>query len=82
MSFTLAATNVGFGYWSHDIGGHKTPAPTPEMYTRWIQWGTFSPMFRTHPSKDIRNPRKIWLYPPVSATISQVAISAEFINKC
>ena len=61
--FTITASNVLFGYWSHDIGGHIRPSP-PEMYTRWIQWGAFSPMFRTHCTKDPSNFRDIWLYPP------------------
>lgn len=61
--FTITASNVGFGYWSHDIGGHLQPTP-PELYTRWIQWGALSPMFRTHCSKDPNNFRDIWRYPP------------------
>jgi hypothetical protein len=32
---------------SHDLGGHTAPSP-PELYTRWVQWGAFSPIFRTH----------------------------------
>lgn len=49
--FTATAANVGYGYWSHDIGGHTMPPPSPELYTRWIQWGIFSPAFRTHCTK-------------------------------
>ena len=61
--FTVTASNVGFGYWSHDIGGHLE-RPSPELYTRWIQWGAFSPIFRTHCTKDTNNVREIWLYSP------------------
>ena len=60
--FTATAANVGYGFWSHDLGGHMTP-PGPELYTRWIQWGAFSPMFRTHCSKYANNDRRIWTYP-------------------
>lgn len=60
--FTITASNVGFGYWSHDIGGHILPSPS-ELYTRWIQWGALSPMFRTHCTKDPNNFRDIWRYP-------------------
>ena len=63
--FTITASNVGFGYWSHDIGGHLLPSP-PELYTRWIQWGALSPMFRTHCTKDPNNFRDIWRYPPAN----------------
>lgn len=60
--FTATAANVGYGYWSHDLGGH-TQEPDPELYTRWIQWGAFSPMFRTHCTKNANNDRRIWTFP-------------------
>lgn len=43
----------GLGYMSHDVGGFAVdPAnPTdPELYVRWLQLGTFSPILRTHSS--------------------------------
>jgi alpha-glucosidase (family GH31 glycosyl hydrolase) len=61
--FTLTASNVGFGYWSHDIGGHMPGPVTPELYTRWIQFGVFSPILRTHSSKNPLAERRIWGYP-------------------
>ncbi|CAF3801438.1 unnamed protein product [Rotaria sordida] len=60
--FTATAANVGYGYWSHDLGGH-TEEPDPELYIRWIQWGTFSPMFRTHCTKNANNDRRLWTFP-------------------
>ena len=32
---------------------------------RWIQWGAFSPIFRTHCTKNPLVDRRIWVYPPV-----------------
>jgi alpha-glucosidase len=61
--FTATASNVGFGYWSHDIGGHMPGTITPELYTRWIQWGAFSPIIRTHTTKNPGSERRIWAYP-------------------
>jgi alpha-glucosidase (family GH31 glycosyl hydrolase) len=61
--FTATASNVGFGYWSHDIGGHMPGPITPELYTRWIQWGAFSPILRTHTTKNPGAERRIWAYP-------------------
>jgi alpha-glucosidase (family GH31 glycosyl hydrolase) len=61
--FTATAANVGFGYWSHDIGGHQGDAGSPELYTRWIQWGVFSPIFRTHATSMPWHERRIWAYP-------------------
>ncbi len=62
--FTATAANVGFGYWSHDIGGHMDGPVEPELYTRWIQFGTFSPILRTHTTKNPGAERRIWAYSP------------------
>jgi alpha-glucosidase len=61
--FTATAANVGFGYWSHDIGGHMPGVVSPELYTRWIQFGVFSPILRTHTTKNPEAERRIWAYP-------------------
>merc|ERR1719461_2732335 len=42
--FTATASNVLHGYWSHDIVGPDDA----ELETRWIQWGTISPIMRIH----------------------------------
>jgi len=62
--FTATAANVGYGYWSHDIGGHLYGEVSPELYTRWIQFGVFSPILRTHTTKNPDAERRIWAYPP------------------
>ncbi len=46
--FTATASNVGFSWWSHDIGGFASGIRCPELYTRWVQLGVFSPIFRLH----------------------------------
>jgi hypothetical protein len=51
--FTSTAANVAFGYWSHDLGGHRPNTEVhvsrdPELYLRWIQLGVFLPTLRTH----------------------------------
>ncbi|MEN6385833.1 MAG: TIM-barrel domain-containing protein [Phycisphaerales bacterium] len=66
--FTSTASNVGFGFWSHDIGGHYCRngigfPHNPELYTRWIQWGIFSPVFRTHATANADIERRPWAYP-------------------
>jgi alpha-glucosidase (family GH31 glycosyl hydrolase) len=61
--FTATAANVGYAYWSHDIGGHMPGAIEPELYLRWIQWGSFSPILRTHTTKNPEAERRIWAYP-------------------
>lgn len=61
--FTATAANVLFGYWSHDIGGHFGGSGNPELFLRWIQFGTHSPILRTHGSVDMVEERRIWEYP-------------------
>lgn len=39
----------GFPIWGSDIGGHApVEKPTPDLYMRWMQFGTFSPLMRSH----------------------------------
>ena len=68
--FTATAANVGYAYWSHDIGGHMPGAVEPELFTRWVQFGAFSPILRTHTTKNPESERRIWAYPePYSAIL-------------
>ncbi len=62
-SFTSNASNVGYGYWGHDLGGHQVdPDNSPERYLRWMQFGVFSPIFRTHATNDASIERRIWKF--------------------
>jgi len=61
--FTATASNVGFGYWSHDIGGHQPGPVEPELYARWIQYGALSPILRTHAGNRADAERRIWTFP-------------------
>ena len=66
--FTSTASNVGYGYWGHDIGGHmfhKEDVKTtdPELYLRWLQNGVFTPIFKTHCTKNSIIERRIWQFP-------------------
>src|SRR6516162_3236731 len=61
--FTATAANVGYAYWSHDIGGHMPGVVAPELYTRWIEFGIYSPILRTHTTKNPNAERRIWAYP-------------------
>ncbi len=61
--FTATANNVLYGAWSHDIGGHFGDEIDPELYTRWMQFGLYSPALRTHSTKDPKIDRRIWIFP-------------------
>lgn len=63
--FTNCASNVLYGYWSHDIGGHMFKKGDkqeldPELFTRWMQYGVFTPVFRTHSTKNAVLNKEIW----------------------
>jgi alpha-glucosidase len=67
--FTATAANVGYAYWSHDIGGHMPGAVEPELYTRWVQFGAYSPILRTHTTKNPESERRVWAYPEPYSSI-------------
>jgi alpha-glucosidase (family GH31 glycosyl hydrolase) len=58
--FTATAANVGYGWWSHDIGGHMGGVEDQELYTRWVQYGVFSPILRLHSTKNAYHERRPW----------------------
>ncbi|HKG50112.1 MAG TPA: TIM-barrel domain-containing protein [Actinomycetales bacterium] len=60
--FTATAANVGYFWWSHDIGGHLGGAKDPELATRWYQLGTFSPINRLHSSNSPFNSKEPWRF--------------------
>ena len=59
--FTATASNIGYTWWSHDIGGHIFGNGNPELYTRWVQYGVFSPINRLH-SNNTALSKEPWLY--------------------
>ena len=60
--FTSTAANVGYGWWSHDIGGHMGGKEDGELYTRWVQFGVFSPILRLHSTYNAYQDRRPWGY--------------------
>jgi alpha-glucosidase (family GH31 glycosyl hydrolase) len=76
--FTATAANVGYAYWSHDIGGHMPGAVDPELYTRWVQFGAFSPILRTHTTKNPDSERRIWAYPEPFSSILRSAFQLRY----
>jgi hypothetical protein len=60
---TATASNVAYGWWSHDIGGHMGGATEPELFARWVQFGALSPCLRLHATKDALTERRPWKYP-------------------
>lgn len=65
--FTATAANIGYGWWSHDIGGHMHGYRDDELATRWVQLGVFSPILRLHSSDSPWASKEPWLYRPEHA---------------
>ncbi|MFB6074122.1 MAG: TIM-barrel domain-containing protein [Haloarculaceae archaeon] len=65
--FTASASNVEYGWWSHDLGGHfggtGDPEAFGELYARWLQFGAVSPVTRMHGVKDQFVDKRPWEFP-------------------
>ena len=60
--FTATASNIGYSWWSHDIGGHMLGEKNDEMYLRHVQYGVFSPINRLHCSDARVCTKEPWAY--------------------
>ncbi|KAF2668425.1 putative alpha-xylosidase [Microthyrium microscopicum] len=60
--FTATASNIGYGWWSHDIGGHIGGSRDDECTVRWVQYAVFSPILRLHSSNSKWMSKEPWLY--------------------
>lgn len=66
--FTATAANIGYFWWSHDIGGHAFGNRDFELSTRWLQFGVFSPINRLHSTLSPFLTKEPWAFPqPYSA---------------
>lgn len=61
--FTATAANIGYGWWSHDIGGHLWGVRDDELATRWVQFGVFTPILRLHSSSNPFLVKEPWQFP-------------------
>ena len=60
--FTSTASNIGYGWWSHDIGGHMLGERDDELTARWVQFGVFSPINRLHSSNNPFMGKEPWRF--------------------
>ena len=68
--FNSTSSNVLYGYWSHDIGGHQVRrygmGVEPELYTRAMQMGQYLPIIRSHSAKDPTLNKEPWAFDQVT----------------
>ena len=60
--FTANASNAGYSWWSHDIGGHQGGRRDDELAVRWLQLGVFSPIMRLHSTCNEFYGKEPWNY--------------------
>ena len=71
--FTACASNIGYGWWSHDIGGHMFGYRDEELEARWYQLGAFSPINRLHSSCSPFSGKEPWnFHEPVRSAMVDV----------
>ena len=57
----IKAGNNCIPYVNADCGGHQGN-PDKELFVRWIQFGTLSPVFRPHCTNTVTRTREPWVY--------------------
>lgn len=70
-SFNSSASNIGVSWWSHDIGGFKGGIEDSELYIRYIELGTFSPIFRLAGERGHYYKREPWAWDIKTYTIAK-----------
>lgn len=72
--FTATAANIGYGWWSHDIGGHCFGVRDDEMAARWFQLGVFSPINRLHSTNEEFSGKEPWKFSPLARQVMGEAL--------
>lgn len=77
----LSSVNNGQVKWGMDVGGFNqadgtTANPTPELYTRWVQFGAFTPVFRVHGNN--HQQRQPWYYGTTAEEITKSVIQLRY----
>jgi alpha-D-xyloside xylohydrolase len=72
LNFALS----GIPYWTTDIGGFISGGDLKdpkfrELFVRWFQFGTFSPIFRVHGTRYNPDENELWSYGPESNILAQ-----------
>lgn len=53
MEIALQMGMQGIAYMHSDLGGFAGDKDDPELYTRWLQYGVFQPVFRPHAQESV-----------------------------
>jgi len=67
--FNSTASNIGLSWWSHDVGGFKSGIEDSELYLRYVQFSTYSPIFRFSAKRGAYYKREPWRWDMKTYTI-------------
>jgi alpha-glucosidase (family GH31 glycosyl hydrolase) len=73
--FNGRAANIGVTWWSHDIGGYFNGTEDNELYERYIQLGTFSPILKLSADAGRFYKREPWRW-----DVRTYAIAGEYLT--
>ena len=68
-AYNSLGSNLGLSWWSHDIGGYKNGIEDHELYSRYVELGVFSPIFRLSSEEGHYYKRKPWKWDVKTYTI-------------
>jgi len=66
----LNAANIGVSWWSHDVGGNHGGIEEGELYVRYLQLSTFSPILRFHGARGPYYKKEPWLWDAKTESIA------------
>lgn len=77
----LSAINLGQSKWGMDIGGFNqadgtTKNPEPELYSKWVAFGSTVPVFRVHGNN--HQQRQPWYYGNTAEELAKYAIQLRY----
>ncbi len=70
----------GLAYHNSDIGGYSRTPTTPELYIRWMQYGTFCPIARAHGAGEVVHgyPTEPWQFGTEAEQICRAYIQLRY----
>ncbi len=70
----------GLAYHNSDIGGYSRIPTTPELYIRWMEYGTFCPITRAHGAGEVvkGSPTEPWRFGQAAEKICKMYIELRY----
>ncbi|HTO79661.1 MAG TPA: TIM-barrel domain-containing protein, partial [Methylocystis sp.] len=69
LKMGLGLSLSGVSNSGHDIGGFSGPAPDPELFVRFVQFGVFLPRFSIHSWNDDGTVNEPWMHKQTTARV-------------